>query len=323
MIYTIKQFIKSGVHLGHYKWECDYRLSYFLLGIRNSIHIINLYYTLFILKKALYIAYNISLLNQKIFIVNNIDYNLKLNINKINKNYLWFINNKWTSGLLSNQKKIYSNNEDLFLKFYNLGYNSLLPSYVFASNIKNTGSCIFESIILNIPCSSLIDSNLGYYGIFYGIPSNDDNFVNIYLFIRLFLKMYLKALYDNINSLNIKKNINKKNYMLNNQIKLDFRFDGKLKFWSKYKPFARKKELKNKKWNTIWIKKMKFKNKFLLKWKKIKKKIILKRIEFLKKKNKKINNYINKNNKNNNYINKNNNYINKNNNYIKNNKNKS
>jgi ribosomal protein S2 len=74
-----------------------------------------------------------------------------------------------------------------------------------------------------------LDSNLGYYGVFYGIPSNDDNFVSIYLFTRLFLKIHLKALYDNINSLNMKNAVNKKNFNLNNQTKLSLRFDRQLK----------------------------------------------------------------------------------------------
>ena len=230
MIYTIKQFIKSGVHLGHYKWECDYRLSYFLLGMRNFVHIINLYYTLFILRQGLYIAYNVCLLNQRILVANNVGYKLSVSFEKINKEQLWYINNKWISGLLSNQKEILLNNEKLFLKFYNLGYNSLLPAYVFASNIKQTSSCIFESIILNIPCSSLIDSNIGFYGIFYGIPSNDDNFVTIYLFSRLFLKIYLKSIYDNINNL-----------------KLLYKEKKKKKIVLKVKEDLKKKNKKNKK----------------------------------------------------------------------------
>jgi len=94
MIYTIKQFIKSGVHLGHYKWECDYRLSYFLLGIRNFIHIINLYYTLFILKQSLYVAYNICILNQRILIANNVGFKLTISFEKINQKRLTYINNK-------------------------------------------------------------------------------------------------------------------------------------------------------------------------------------------------------------------------------------
>ena len=80
---------------------------------------------------------------------------------------------------------------------------------MFASNIKQTSSCIFEAITLNIPCSTLLDSNIGHYGIFYGIPSNDDNFVTIYLFTRLFVKIYLKSIYDNIKNLKLSIKQNK------------------------------------------------------------------------------------------------------------------
>lgn len=241
MIYTIKQLIKHGVHLGHYKWECDYRLSYFLLGLRNSVHIINLYYTLFILKQVLYIAYNICLLGHKIFIVNNVGYKLDLNFENINKNQLSYINNKWKGGVLTNQKEIFFNNEKLFLEFYNIGYNSLLPSYVFASNIKSTSSCIFESVILNIPCSALLDSNIGFYGIFYGIPSNDDNFVSIYLYTRLFIKMYLKSIFDS-------KNFLKLDYFNESydHIKLKFIYENLLDIKDKYKnKYFIKKKKKN------------------------------------------------------------------------------
>ena len=224
MIYYLREFIKYGVHIGHYKWECDYRLSYFLLGIRNSIHIINLYYTLFILKQGLYIAYNMCVLGQKLLVANNVGYKLNSFFEKINQKYLWYINDKWIGGLLTNQRGIFLNNEKLFLNVYGLGYSALLPSYVFASNVKETTSCIFEAIILNIPSSSLIDSNMGLYGIFYGLPANDDNFVSMYLFSKLFMKMYLKSIYDNLNSFKIAKNSETpKEYQKNKLVKRIFR----------------------------------------------------------------------------------------------------
>lgn len=224
MLYTLKQFIKHGVHLGHYKWECDYRLSYFLLGMRNSIHIINLFYTLFILKQALYIAYSICITNQKLLVANNVGYKLVSifeKINNVNKKYLWYINNKWIGGLLSNQRGIFLNNEKLFLEFYGVGYSSLLPSYVFASNIKETTSCIFEAVILDIPCSALVDSNIGFYGIFYGLPSNDDNFLSVYMFTKLFIKIYLKSVYDKLNSLKI-ENMNFTKTWKHNKLRKSF-----------------------------------------------------------------------------------------------------
>jgi len=85
VIYTIKYLIKNNVHLGHYKWECDYRVSYFLLGIRNSIHIINVYNSLYILKRIMYIIYNVALINQKVLIVNNINFKIESVLNTFDK----------------------------------------------------------------------------------------------------------------------------------------------------------------------------------------------------------------------------------------------
>jgi ribosomal protein S2 len=90
---------------------------------------------------------------------------------------------------------------------------------------------------LNIPCSTLIDSNIGFYGIFYGIPANDDNFVTIYLFTRLFIKIYLKSIYDNINNLKILYKNKKKN-------KIKEFFLKNLKF--KKKKYKKKKLFNNK-----------------------------------------------------------------------------
>ncbi len=276
MLYTIKQFIKNGVHMGHYKWECDYRLSYFLLGMRNSIHIINLYYTLFILKQALYVSYNICLLGQKLLVVNDFGYPIGTDFKDIKIKQLWYINNKWIGGALSNQREIFLNNDKLYLKFYGLGYNSLLPSYVFASNVKETKSCIFEAIVLNIPCSTLMDSNMGLYGIFYGIPSNDDNFVSAYLFTKLFIKMYLKSIFDNINSLKLEDsdfNIYEENF------NWKLRYDNGLNAinWKVYKFSNQKKKFKKQPWMQNIIRKRIFKNYAILYFRAFKKKKIVKK----------------------------------------------
>jgi ribosomal protein S2 len=114
---------------------------------------------------------------------------------------------------------LYLNNEGLFLKFYSLGYASILPSYIFVSNIETTGSSIFEAIILDIPNSCLLDSNQGFYGIFYGLQSNDDSFVSINMFTKIFIKIFLKSEYDSkkiFNEQKKKKIIQKyKNFFIN------------------------------------------------------------------------------------------------------------
>jgi len=199
--YALRELVRYNVHIGHYYWECDFRLDYFLIGYRNLIHIINLFNTIYNLKKILFIIYNLGLTKQRILLVNNINYELKSNLHKLNKNKLWYINNKWIGGLLTNQKHIYIYNEKLFKKYYEVGYKSILPSFVFSSNIENNGSSVFEASILNIVNSSLFDSNLGFYGILYKIPSNDDNFAIMFFFIKILAKIYIKSIYWNIKKL--------------------------------------------------------------------------------------------------------------------------
>jgi len=111
---------------------------------------------------------------------------------------LWYIDNNWTGGLLTNQKHIYVYNEKLFKKYYKIGYKSILPSFVFSSNIETNKSSIFEAMVLNIVNSSLYDSNLNFYGILYKIPSNDDNFVIMIFFVKILAKIYIRSMYENI-----------------------------------------------------------------------------------------------------------------------------
>jgi hypothetical protein len=107
----------------------------------------------------------------------------------------------------------------------------LLPSLVFVSNIEKSSSCIYEAIILNIANSSLFDTNLGLYGIFYKLCSNDDNFGVMTLFSKLLVKTYLKSIYDKTKiwiktTLSLKTRIRAKR---NAKIKISKRLKKKLK----------------------------------------------------------------------------------------------
>lgn len=199
--YSLRQLIKKGVHLGQYKWECDYKISFFLLGLRNSLHIINLNYTLYILRRVLYIVYSISKLNQKILIINNNEYNVFLNIYKIYKQYFFLVNYKWKGGLLTNHKHIRKYNYKLLNNYPSLKNMYILPSFIFISNFLETSTSIFESIILDIPTASLINNRSVLYGIHYGIPSNNESILAKNIFNILLIKTILEALHSNITSI--------------------------------------------------------------------------------------------------------------------------
>ena len=50
---TIKQLLEAGVHLGHKTFRWNPKMSEFIFGSKNSIHIIDLVQTLDLLKVAL------------------------------------------------------------------------------------------------------------------------------------------------------------------------------------------------------------------------------------------------------------------------------
>ena len=81
----------------------------------------------------------------------------------------------------------------------------MLPSLIFISNYTETNSSIYESIILNIPTSSLINSNSNLYGIHYGIPSNNNSIIAKNLFNILLIKCTLESISSNIRSLRQQK----------------------------------------------------------------------------------------------------------------------
>jgi len=96
-------------------------------------------------------------------------------------------------------------NEKLFKRKYRVNYKTILPSFVFVSNVENSSSCVFEAIVLKIPNSSLFDTNLGFYGILYKLASNDENFIVMSLFSKILAKIYVKSVFDKKKELMKKK----------------------------------------------------------------------------------------------------------------------
>ncbi len=249
------KLIRYNVHIGHYYWETNYIQGYMVIGLRNLISIINLYNTIYNIKRILYIINSLGIEKQRILLTNNINYKTTRNfLHEFDKNKLWYIDNNWVGGLLTNQKNIYVYNEKLFNNYYKVGYKSILPAFIFSSNIENNKSCIFEAMILNIVNSALYDTDLNFYGIFYKIMSNDDNFAIMVFFIKMLSKIYVRSLYITIKrvlqlkDLKILRKIWRKKKNKKNSIKE-----------KKYKKLVKKWDLMDSK-NTIWkyVKKIKY-----------------------------------------------------------------
>ena len=67
---TIEQMLLSSVHLGHKIKQCNPKMTPYIFGSRNGIHIIDLLQTLVCLKKTCMFLRDLRLSNKKFWLLN-------------------------------------------------------------------------------------------------------------------------------------------------------------------------------------------------------------------------------------------------------------
>jgi len=188
---TIKQLIKTGIHIGHQKNRWNIKMSHNILGIIKDTHILNLEETIIMLRITLNILKEIILNRKNILIVNNLKNNNNIQIIK-NKYIDVITNDDWVNGYLTNKLYIIQKKR--------------IPELIIIYDINNNLYTIKEANQLNIPIIAIADSNTDISHITYPIPGNNDSIESI----ELISNLINNVLMDNI--LN-EKILFKKNYL--------------------------------------------------------------------------------------------------------------
>lgn len=203
----IKTLLDSGVHLGHNKKKWNPEVSKYIYGIRDDIHIINLEYTVVLLRRALRFVNKIAYNHGTLLFVATDD--TTSNVMKsaailCNQPY---INGKWLGGTLTNytvlinklhklieNNQIYDKKHYKFYKYYKALINTKkLPDALFIINPNKNSLPIKEAIKMNIPIISVLDTNSSNSGIMYPIPGNDDSIQSINLYCQLIAKSFING----------------------------------------------------------------------------------------------------------------------------------
>jgi small subunit ribosomal protein S2 len=181
---TIKQLIKSGIHIGHQKNRWNTKMSSYIIGKINNINIINIEYTIIILRIITnLIKETVSNKGKLLIILNKIKY-IKNIINKIyNKHIKYNTNNKIINGYLTNNK--YINN------------HKYIPDIIIFFNINKNIETIKEANKLKIPIIALIDTNNNPINITYPIPGNNDSIQSIQLITNIINNAVLLGITNN------------------------------------------------------------------------------------------------------------------------------
>jgi len=208
---SIKQLLEAGVHLGHKTLRWNPKMSKFIFGSKNSIHIIDLVQTLEMINSALLQIHKCISAGGKILFVSTKKQATDTVSALAIETSQYYVNHRWLGGMLTNWNTISNSikrykklTEDLkgesagFTKKEVLkmgiqrdklerslgGISEMkkIPDMIFIIDTNVEELAVKEALKLHIPIVAIIDTNSDPTGINYPIPGNDDarRAINLY-----------------------------------------------------------------------------------------------------------------------------------------------
>ena len=219
---TIKQLLEAGVHLGHKTFRWNPKMSKFIFGSKNSIHIIDLVQTLEMTNVALQEIHKCIASGGKILFVSTKKQATETISTLAKDTSQHYVNHRWLGGMLTNWKTITNSikrykklSEDLKKETTGFTKKEILkmgiqrdklerslggisdmkkiPDMIFIIDTNVEDLAVKESVKLNIPIVAIIDTNSDPTGINYPIPGNDDARRAINLYCDLIKQTILDA----------------------------------------------------------------------------------------------------------------------------------
>ncbi len=219
---TIKQLLDAGVHLGHKTFRWNPKMSQYIFGSKDSIHIIDLVQTLEMTNVALHEIHKCIVSGGKILFVSTKKQATETISALAKDTSQFYVNHRWLGGMLTNWKTISNSikrykklSEDL--KQESTGFtkkeilkmgkqrDKLERSLGGIADMKKTPNMIFiidtnvedlavkEAVKLHIPIVAIIDTNSDPTEINFPIPGNDDARRAINLYCELIKQTILDA----------------------------------------------------------------------------------------------------------------------------------
>ena len=219
---TVKQLLEAGVHLGHKTFRWNPKMSEFIFGSKNSIHIIDLVQTLEMADAALNEIHKCVSAGGKILFVSTKKQAAETITTLAKDTSQFYVNHRWLGGMLTNWQTISNSIKRLKklsveLKSENTGFTKKenlkmgiqrdklerslggiadmkkIPDMIFIVDTNVEELAVKEAIKLNIPIVAIVDTNSDPTGINFPIPGNDDARRAINLYCDLIKQTILDA----------------------------------------------------------------------------------------------------------------------------------
>ena len=201
---SMRDLLKAGVHFGHQTRYWNPKMTKFIFGARNKIHIINLEHTLPALNNALDVVHNMASNKNKILFVGTKRAASKVIKEEAVRSGMPYVNHRWLGGMLTNYKTIRQSirrlreletmsqdgtfdkltkkealmrareMEKLERSIGGIKEMGGLPDALFVIDVDHERIAINEANKLGIPVIGVVDTNSNPDGVDYIIPGNDD-----------------------------------------------------------------------------------------------------------------------------------------------------
>jgi small subunit ribosomal protein S2 len=217
---TMRQMLEAGVHFGHQTRFWNPKMSEYIFGDRNKIHIINLEKTLPLFNDALNAVSKVAASNGKILFVGT-KRAARLTIQEeAIRSGMPYVNHRWLGGMLTNfntvrqsirrlkelEQLLADGSFDRMIKKEALGLTREmeklektlggikdmggLPDAIFVIDVGHEKIAVHEAKTLGIPVLGVVDTNNSPDDVDYIIPGNDDAIRSI--------KLYIEAIADSV-----------------------------------------------------------------------------------------------------------------------------
>jgi small subunit ribosomal protein S2 len=203
--FSMRQLLEAGVHFGHQSHRWNPKMSDYIFGARNNIHIIDLAQTVPMLHRALQAVSDTVAKGGRILFVGTKRQAQDGVAEAAKRSAQYFVNSRWLGGTLTNWKTVsasikrlrqldemlggsaegsqYTKKERLTLQrerdkldrsLGGIKDMGGLPDMIFVIDTNKEDIAIAEAQRLNIPVAAIVDTNSNPKGITYVVPGNDD-----------------------------------------------------------------------------------------------------------------------------------------------------
>jgi small subunit ribosomal protein S2 len=214
MSVTMRQMLEAGVHFGHQTRYWNPKMSDYIFGSRNKIHIVNLEKTMTMFQDALKHVRQLAANKGSILFVGTKRQAREIVAEEAQRAGMPYVDHRWLGGMLTNFKTVkasikrlkdleamgldgtfekMSKREALTLQremdklnrsLGGIKEMNALPDALFIIDVGYQKIAVTEANKLSIPIIGVVDTNHSPDGIAYVIPGNDDSSRAIRLYAR-------------------------------------------------------------------------------------------------------------------------------------------